>query len=212
MVLEGIIIIPRRSASSVPTIVVVVLFLLEFLSQTKAIFHLVFGVLVQGARTVEDLLVLLIVVTLGARLIDVGNKVVWSAVAILTRFVSIWPISSAVPMETAVIVAATVVLSVVVAIVVAAIVVLSVVVAVVVAARQAISARIFIKTHLRFLDVGVLVGGCDHLADAGRWLSVELRTEFTVMKSSDEGGDDFGFRDVGNRIPHLGEASDVATE
>ena len=32
------------------------------------------------------------------------------------------------------------------------------------------------------------------------------------MKSSDEGGDDFGFRDVGNRIPHLGEASDVAAE
>ena len=52
MVLEGIIIIPRWSASSVPTIVVVVLFLLELLSQTKAIFHLVFGVLVQGAWTV----------------------------------------------------------------------------------------------------------------------------------------------------------------
>ena len=76
MVLEGIIIIPWWSASSVPTIVVVVLFLLELLSQTKAIFHLVFGVLVQGARAVEDLLILLIVVTLGARLIDVGNKVV----------------------------------------------------------------------------------------------------------------------------------------
>ena len=116
----------------------------------------------------------------------------------LTRFESIWPITSAVPVETTV--------------VVAAVIVLPVVGAVVVAARWAISARIFIKTHLRFLGVGVLVGGCDHLADAGRWLSVELRTEFAVMKSSDEGGDDFGFRDVGNRIPHLGEASDVAVE
>ena len=171
-----------------------------------------FVILMERAWAIKDLLVLLIVVMLGARLIDIGNKVIWSAVAILTRFVSIWPISSAVPMETAVIVAATVVLSVVVAIVVAAIVVLSVVVAVVVAARQAISARIFIKMHLCFLGVGVLVGGCDHLADAGRWLSVELRTEFTVMKSSDEGSDDFGFRNVGNRIPHLGEASDVAAE
>ena len=162
-----------------------------------------FGIFVQGARTVEDLLVLLIVVTLCARLIDVGNKVIWSAVVVLTRFESIRPISSVVPMETAVVVAA---------IVMAANVLLSVVVVVVVAAKRAISARIFIKTYLCFLNVGVLVGGCDHLADAGRWLSVELRAEFTVMKTSDEGGDDFGFRDVGNRIPHLGETSDVAAE
>ena len=132
--------------------------------------------------------------------------------AILTRFVSIWQISPAVPMETAVVVEATVVLSVVVAVVVAVIVVLPVIVAVVVVARRAISARIFIKTHLCFLGVGVLVGSCDHLADAGGWLPVELRTEFSVMKSSDEGGDDFGFHDDGNRIPHLGEASDVDAE
>ena len=32
------------------------------------------------------------------------------------------------------------------------------------------------------------------------------------MESSNEGGDDLSFRDVGNRIPHLGKASDVATE
>ena len=79
MVLEGIIVIPRRSASFVPTIVVVVFFLLELLSQTKAVLHLVFGVLVQGARSIDDLLVLLIIVMLGAQLIDIGNKVVWSA-------------------------------------------------------------------------------------------------------------------------------------
>ena len=29
------------------------------------------------------------------------------------------------------------------------------------------------------------------------------------MESSDKGGDDFCFRDVGNRIPHLGKSSDV---
>ena len=107
-------------------------------------------------------------------------------------------------METMVVVAAIVVLSVIVAV--------NVVLLVVVVVRRAISARIFIKTHLCFLGAGVLVGGCDHLADAGRWLSVELRTKFTVMKSSDEGGDDFGFRNVGNRIPHLGKASNVAAE
>ena len=32
------------------------------------------------------------------------------------------------------------------------------------------------------------------------------------MKSSNEGGDDLSFRDVGNRIPHLEKASDVATK
>ena len=33
-----------------------------------------------------------------------------------------------------------------------------------------------------------------------------------VVKSSNEGGDDLSFRDIGDRIPHLGEASDVAAE
>ena len=32
------------------------------------------------------------------------------------------------------------------------------------------------------------------------------------MKSSDEGSDDLSFRDVGNRVPHHGESSNVATE
>ena len=32
------------------------------------------------------------------------------------------------------------------------------------------------------------------------------------MESSDKGSDDFCFYDVGNKIPHLGKASDVATE
>ena len=33
-----------------------------------------------------------------------------------------------------------------------------------------------------------------------------------VVESSDEGGDDLSFCDIGNRIPHLGKALDVATE
>ena len=33
-----------------------------------------------------------------------------------------------------------------------------------------------------------------------------------VMESSDEGGDHLSFHDVGNRIPHLEKASNVATE
>ena len=116
----------------------------------------------------------------------------------MARLGSFWSITTAIMMITAV--------------VEAAVVVASVVGAVVVAACWAMSARILIEAHVVFLGVGVLVGGCDHLADAGRWLSIELRTEFSVMKSSDEGGDDFGLRDVGNRIPHLGETSDVAAE
>ena len=156
------------------------------------------GILVERARTVKDLLVLLVVVVLGARFIDGSDDVVWPAAVILTRLGSFWPVTAAVPVETTV--------------VVATVIVASVIATVVVAGRRAMSARIFIEAHLGFLGVGVLVGGRDHLVDACRWLSVELRTEFAVMKSSDEGGDDFGFRDVRNIIPHLGEASDVAAE
>ena len=83
---------------------------------------------------------------------------------------------------------------------------------VVVAVRQAMSACILVEAHLSFLGVGVLVGGRDHLADASRRLAVELGSELTVVKSSNEGGDNLSFRDIGNRIPHLGEASDVAAE
>ena len=48
--------------------------------------------------------------------------------------------------------------------------------------------------------------------DPLRRLVIELGVEVTVMESSNEGGDDFCFCDVGNRIPHLGKASDVATK
>ena len=74
------------------------------------------------------------------------------------------------------------------------------------------SALILIEVHLGFLGVGVLVGGHDHLANPCRWLVVELGAKLAVMESSDEGGDDLRFHDVGNIIPHLGKASDVATE
>jgi len=43
-------------------------------------------VLVEGARAFEDLLILLVVVALGARFVNGGNDVVWSAAAILTSF------------------------------------------------------------------------------------------------------------------------------
>ena len=77
MVLEGIVIAPRQSTASVPTVgVIVQLFVLELIGQTEAVFHLVFGILVEGAWAVEDLLVLLVVVVLGARLIDGSDKVV----------------------------------------------------------------------------------------------------------------------------------------
>ena len=156
------------------------------------------GVLVERALAIKDLLVLLIVVALGVRIIDGSNKVVCPAAAILTRLGSFWPITAVVPVETVV--------------VIAAVVVASIIGAVVVAVRWAICARIFVDTHLSFLRMSVLVGSRDHLADACRWLAVELGTELAVMTSSDKSGDDLSFRDVGNRIPHLRKASDVAAE
>ena len=56
------------------------------------------------------------------------------------------------------------------------------------------------------------LGSSDHLANACGWLAVELGAKLTMVESSSEGSDDLSFRDVGNRIPHLEEASDVATE
>ena len=41
---------------------------------------------------------------------------------------------------------------------------------------------------------------------------IEFGAKVTVMESSDKGGDDFCFHDVGNRIPHLRKSSDVTTE
>ena len=85
MILESIVVAPRWSAASNSIIgVVVQLLVLELLSQTEAVLHLVFGVLMKRARAVEDLLVLFVVVALGARLIDGSDDVVYPAAAILT--------------------------------------------------------------------------------------------------------------------------------
>ena len=87
MILEGVIVVPRWSATSGSVVVVVVLlFSLELLSQAKAVLHLVLVVLVERARAFKDLLVLLVVVALGVRFINDGDDVVWSMAAILTRF------------------------------------------------------------------------------------------------------------------------------
>ena len=94
----------------------------------------------------------------------------------------------------------------------ASVVVVLVVGAVIVVARWAMSARILVEAYLGFLSVGVLVGRSDHLADAGGWLVVEFGAKLVMVESSDEGGDDFSFCDVGDRVPHLGEMPDVAAE
>ena len=88
----------------------------------------------------------------------------------------------------------------------------SVVGAVVVAVRRAMSACILIEVHLGFLGISILVGHSDHLADTGGRLAVEFGVKLTMVESLDKGGDDLSFHDVGNRIPHLGKASDVAME
>ena len=96
MILEGIVIAPRWSTASGSIVgVVVQLFVLELLGQAKAVLHLMSGVLVERARAIEDLLVLLVIVALGARFIDGGDDVVWPAAAILTRPGSFWPITIA---------------------------------------------------------------------------------------------------------------------
>ena len=64
------------------------------------------GVLVERARAIEDLLVLLVIVALGSRFVNNNDNMVWSVVAIMTRLGTFWPITATVPMVTAVVVAA----------------------------------------------------------------------------------------------------------
>ena len=109
------------------------------------------SVLMERARAIEDLLVLLVVVALSTRFINGGDDVDWPAAVILTRLGSFWPIMATVPMMTVV--------------VIVSVIVAPVVGAIIVAASWAMSARILIEAHLGFLGVGVLVGGRDHLAN-----------------------------------------------
>ena len=143
-------------------------------------------------------MVLLIIVALGARLTDGGDDVFWLAVVILARPMSSCPITTTVMMVAAV--------------VGAAVTVAPVVGVVVVAVRWARGAHILVEAHLSFLGVSVLVGSSDHLANACGWLVVELGAKLAMVESLGEGGDDLSFRDVGNRIPYLRKASNVAAE
>ena len=114
MVLEGIVVAPRWSATSSSIIgVVVQLLVLELLSQTEAVLHLVFGGFVKRARAVKDLLVLFVIVALGTRLTNGGDYVVWLEAAILARPRSSYLITAAIAMVVAVVGAAVAVASVV---------------------------------------------------------------------------------------------------
>ena len=128
------------------------------------------GVFVERARAFKDLLVLLVIVALGARFINGGDNVVWSAAAILTRFGPFWPITATV--------------SVVTTVVVMAVVVASVMRSLVAASSWAMSARILIEAYFGLFGVDVLVGGRNHLANPHGRLVVELGVEVTVMESS----------------------------
>ena len=72
------------------------------------------------------------------------------------------------------------------------------------------SARILVEAYFGLFGVGVLIDGCNHLTNPLRRLAIELRVEVAVIDSSDEGGDDLCFCDIGNIIPYLKKASDVA--
>ena len=77
---------PWWSATSGSVVVVVVWFFgLELLSQAEAVLHLMLGIFMEGAWALEDLLVLLVVVTLGVWFINGGDDVVWPVAVILTR-------------------------------------------------------------------------------------------------------------------------------
>jgi len=78
--------------------------------------------------------------------------------------------------------------------------------------RWSLSVCILVEAHLGFLCIGVLVGGSYHFTDTSRWLTVEFGAKLAMVESSDKGGDDFSFHDVGDRVPHLKEMPDVATE
>ena len=76
----------------------------------------------------------------------------------------------------------------------------------------AMSAYILVEANFGLFNIGILIGGRDHLANPLWRLMIEFGAEVAVMESSNEGGDDFCFHDVENRIPHLGKTSDVAME
>ena len=87
MILEGVVVVPRWSVTfGFIVVVIVLLFGLELLSQAKAVLHLVFAILVEGAWAFMDFLVLLVIVTFGVRFVNGGDDVVWSTVVILTSF------------------------------------------------------------------------------------------------------------------------------
>ena len=89
------------------------------------------------------------------------------------------------------------------AVIVAAVTVASFVRVIVATASWAVSARILIEANFSLFSVGVLIGGRDHLVNPLWRLIFEFGAEVTVMESSNKGGDDFCFCDIGNRIHHL---------
>ena len=132
------------------------------------------------------------------RFINSGDNVVWSVAVILTSFRSVRLIAATVLMVATVIVMA--------------VTMASFIGALVTTGSLAVSARILVEANFGLFSAGVLIGGHDHLTDPLSQLTIEFGAEVVVMESSDECGDDFCFRDVRNRIPHLGKSSDFTTE
>ena len=123
------------------------------------------------------------------RFVNGGENVVWSVAAILTSFRSFWPITATVLMVAMV--------------VIAVVTVASFVGALIAMASWVVIAHILVEANFGLFSIGVLIGGHDHLANPLWQLAIEFGAEVAVMESSDEGGDDFCFHDVRNRIPHL---------
>ena len=144
------------------------------------VLYLVLAVLVERTRAFEDLLVLLVIVVLGARFVNSGDDVVWSAAAILTSSGPFLPVMAIVLMVAAV--------------VVVAVTMASFVGAVIAAVSWAVSACILVEANFRLFSVGVLIDGRDHLTNSLWRLTIEFGVEVMVMESLDKGSNDFCFR------------------
>lgn len=193
MVLEGVVVVPRWSASTVAIVFgVILLIILEFLGQPHAVLHLVFGALVERAWSFKDFLVLLIVVALGAGLVDRSNDILLSVAAKLSCSGALWPV-------TAIIMATLAVIAVVV-------VTASFITVVIIAPRwvgRQPSINVLVVLQFGLLGIHILVHHRDHLADRLRRLAVEFGAKIVVVKPTGEGGDDFPLGDVGNGVCHL---------
>lgn len=120
-------------------------------------------VLMNEARTVEELLILVIVATLSAWLLDRGDDVIWSATMKLPSSRALWPITIA---------------AIMIVIVVVAVIIVSFFMTIIIETWWAVGASnlgdILLMPLVGFFGVCILIGRVQHLTDCPWWLPIEL--------------------------------------